>query len=95
MINSTATQLIKGTDASTAAESIALEKNEKSSLKTAYEFKTKGSTDVIEFTNTLSDVSVTGLLFSIAPFIFITLTGALLLVFVIKRRNPNKNENII
>ena len=94
-INGTATNLIKGTDESTAAESIALEKNEKSSLKTAYEFKTKGSTDVIEFTNTLSDVSVTGLLFSIAPFIFIVLTGALLLVFVIKRRNPNKNESII
>ena len=94
-INSTATQIIKGADATTAADSIALEKNETASIASAFEFKTRAEADVITFTNTLSDVSVTGLLFSIAPFIFITLTGAVLFVFVIKRRNHKKNENII
>ena len=94
-INNTATQLIKGTDTSTAANSIALEKSEKASLSAVYEFNKDSSSDIITFTNTLSDVSVTGLLFSIAPFIFITLTGAVLFVFVIKRRNPKKDENII
>jgi hypothetical protein len=94
-INGTATSLIKDNDASTANNSIALDHNETASLKNAYEFKTKGSTDVIEVTNTLSDVSVTGLLFSIAPFIIITLTGAVLLVYVIKSKKSKKNNSVI
>jgi hypothetical protein len=94
-INNTATQLIKDADDTTAAASVAIGKNSTASLSAEYEFNKDTAADVITFTNTLSDVSVTGLLFSIAPFIFITLTGAVLFVFVMKRRNHKKDENII
>lgn len=94
-LNGTAQQLIKGTDESTANNSIALDKSETASLKNAVEIKTKGSNDVIEVTNTLSDVSVTGLLFSIAPFVLITITGAVLLIYVIKSKKSKKNNNMI
>lgn len=94
-INDAQTQIIKDADASTAANSIALDKGEKASLKTEYEFNTKGNTDVIKIKNTLSDVSVTGLLFSIAPFVFITLAGAALLIFVLRSRRPGRDDSII
>lgn len=93
-LNGTGTQLIKGTDAGTANNSIVLGKNQTASLNETFEVKSKGEADAIEFTNTLSDVSVTGLLFSIAPFILITLTGAVLLIYVIKSKK-HKNDNSV
>lgn len=51
--------------------------------------------DKIEFTNTLKDISVTGLMFSIAPFVFITIAGVALLVLVMKNRKNSDNKSKI
>ncbi len=51
--------------------------------------------DKIEFTNTLKDISVTGLMFSIAPFVFITIAGVALLVLVMKNRKSSDNKSKI
>ena len=51
--------------------------------------------DKIEFTNALKDISVTGLLFSIAPFVFITAAGAVLLGLLIRnKKNSGKKSKI-
>ncbi len=53
------------------------------------------SKDVIEFTNELNDISVTGLLFSIAPFAFIAAAGAALLgLFMRNKKNGNTEDRI-
>lgn len=53
------------------------------------------SKDVIVFTNTLKDISITGLLFSIAPFAAITAAGALLLGLFMKNKKRGEDKNRI
>ena len=53
------------------------------------------SKDIIEFKNNLDDISVTGLLFSIAPFAFIAAAGAALLgLFMRNKKNGNTEDRI-
>ncbi len=51
--------------------------------------------DKIEFTNTLKDISVTGLLFNVAPFAFITVAGAVLLGLFMKNKRNSDSESKI
>ena len=55
----------------------------------------KTSKDEIEFTNTLNDISVTGLFFNIAPFAFIAAAGAALLGLLMKNKKRGENESRI
>ena len=50
---------------------------------------------MIVFTNTLRDISVTGLLFSIAPFAFITIAGIALLGLFMRNKKDEASENRI
>ena len=49
----------------------------------------------IVFTNTLKDISITGLLFNVAPFAFITVAGAALLGLFMKNKRNSESENKI
>lgn len=51
--------------------------------------------DKVVFTNTLRDVSVTGLLMNIAPFLFITAFGIVLLVLYMRNKKNEHDDNII
>ena len=51
--------------------------------------------DKIEFTNTLKDISVTGLLFNVAPFAFITVAGAGLLGLLMRNKRNSESESKI
>lgn len=55
----------------------------------------EASLDQIEFTNTLNDISVTGLFFNIAPFAFIAAAGAALLGLLMKNKKRGENESRI
>lgn len=88
-----AKQLVKG--ASAAADSVKLEKNESAQLSEAQRVKDKLSKTNIVFTNTLTDVSVTGLIFSVAPFVFITAAGIILLAIYLRSKKKENGDNII
>ena len=57
--------------------------------------KTNSESDKVVFINTLRDVSVTGLLMNIAPFLFITAFGVLLLVLYMRNKKNERDDNII
>lgn len=56
---------------------------------------TNSESDKIIFTNTLKDISVTGILMNIAPFLFITAFGVLLLVLYMRNKKNERDDNII
>lgn len=91
--NSNRTDLVNN-DGSKEADTIALSKNDTAELKEAFGIGSTNSDDRIVFTNTLSDVSVTGLVFDIAPFIFITAAGVVLLVVFLRSRQKKDNDTI-
>lgn len=88
-----AKQLVKGAEA--AADSVKLEKNESAQLSETQRVKDKLSKTEIVFTNTLTDVSVTGLIFSIAPFVFITAAGIVLLAVYLRSKKKENGDSII
>lgn len=73
-----------------AAASVVVSPDATAEMNAVYDID---GTETITFTNSMKDISVTGLLFSVAPFIIITGAGAVLIVMVIrgrKRRNDNE-----
>ena len=77
-------------DTAAAATSVAVSPDATAEMNAVYDID---GTETITFTNSMKDISVTGLLFSVAPFIIITGAGAVLIVMVIrgkKRRNDNE-----
>ena len=60
-----------------------------------YPLNNTAALDKIEFTNTLKDISITGLLFNVAPFAFITVAGAALLGLFMKNKRNSESENKI
>lgn len=64
-------------------------------LKVPFSVASESRDDNLVITNTLRDISVTGLIFDIAPFIFITLAGIALLVLCLKNRKKNNAGNNI
>lgn len=59
----------------------------------AFEIRIKS--DKIIVTNTLTDISITGLIFEIAPFIFMTAAGVILFIVFLRGRKRNNNNNVI
>lgn len=86
--NSTALQLKVGE--ADAADSAVISPDEQAAMNAAYSID---GTKTITFTNNMKDISVTGLLFSIAPFIIITAAGAGLILLVIRSRKQKNGEN--
>jgi len=73
-----------------AADSAVISPDEQAAMSAAYSID---GTKTITFTNNMKDISVTGLLFSIAPFIIITAAGAGLILLVIRSRKQKNGEN--
>lgn len=93
-VNDTAVDLKKN-GTGDAAASLSVEKNAKAQLSEAKDVNQTSGKDTIEFTNTLKDISVTGLLFNVAPFAFITVAGAGLLGLLMRNKRNSESESKI
>ena len=60
-----------------------------------FKISLNSESDKVVFINTLRDVSVTGLLMNIAPFLFITAFGIVLLVLYMRNKKNERDDNII
>ncbi|MCR5600749.1 MAG: hypothetical protein K6G33_08420 [Ruminococcus sp.] len=92
--NGTALSL-KNSDGSVTGSSIQVEKNGTAELVNGFAINTLSQADKLTVTNTLRDVSVTGLIFSIAPFIFLTVAGIILFAVFMHNKRKNKSDNMI
>lgn len=75
-----------------AATSVAVSPDATAEMNAVYDID---GTETITFTNTMKDISVTGLLFSVAPFIILTAAGAVLIVMVIRSRKHREDNDVI
>ena len=66
--------------------------NAKVSMKDTADISKTDSKTAIEFTNTLKDISVTGLLFSKAPFVLIAIAGGILIFISAKNRKRSDDK---
>lgn len=84
---------LKKEGSDTVSKSVSVDEGEKAEMNAAFLIKTLTENgDQIVVTNTLRDISVTGLLFDIAPFIFITATGIILLALYMNGKRKNDAE---
>ena len=90
----------KGTNGNTLSlnnsdNPVSVDSNGTAAMDDTVNVNNTSANDKIEFTNALKDISVTGLLFSIAPFVFITAAGAVLLGLLIRnKKNSGKKSKI-
>ena len=82
-------------DVNNTGESLAVGNNGTAELDAEYSVQTNSTTDKIVFTSTLRGVSVTGFLFNIAPFVFITIAGVGLLVLVMRNKKSSDSKSKI
>ena len=83
----------------TSGGSVSVVKNGTAKLKedpaSPFKISLNSESDKVVFTNTLRDVSVTGLLMNIAPFLFITAFGVVLLVLYMRNKKNEHDDNVI
>ena len=98
VFNDTAKPLVNS-DASKIGSSISIPKNDTASLdtsnNTSYPITMELTSDKVIITNTLRDVSVTGLLFDTAPFLFITSAGIFLFTLYLRNKKETDTDNMI
>lgn len=75
---------VKNSDNSKTGPAVSIPKNDTASLDDFYLINTMTESDKVIVTNTLRDVSVTGVLLNIAPFLFITGAGILLCILYLR-----------
>ena len=66
---------------------------ETAAMSTAFDIDNSNTKDTITFTNTLKDISVTGVIFIIAPFAAIVLAGMIFFVMFMKNKKKNNGES--
>lgn len=82
-------------DAATDKKSVKAAASQTAGMLSTGDVDKTESKDIIVFENNLEDISVTGLLFSIAPFAFIAAAGAALLgLFMRNKKNSNTEDRI-
>lgn len=86
---------LKNSDNSKTGHAISIPKTDTASLDDYYLINTMTESDKVIITNTLRDVSVTGVLLNIAPFLFITGAGILLCILYLRNKKENHTDNII
>jgi len=94
VFNDTAKYLVNS-DATKTGSSISIPKNDTASLDASYPITMELTSDKVIITNTLRDVSVTGLLFDIAPFLFITSAGIFLFTLYLRNKKETDADNMI
>jgi hypothetical protein len=82
-------------DETKIGNSISIPTNGTAGMLDPFAISLKTESDKIIVTNTLTDISVTGLIFDIAPFIFMTAAGVVLLFVFWRNRKRNDNKNVI
>ena len=90
-----APKALKNSDDSKTGNSISIHKDDTASLTDSYQVSIVDNSDKLIITNTLKDVSVTGVLLNIAPFLFITGAGILLCILYLRNKKENNTDNII
>ena len=88
-------QSLRVNDTDTTGSSVSVASNQKAEMVNAVDVNTQTNNNRIVFTNTIRDVSITGLLFDIAPFIFITAAGVVLLVLFMRNKKYSDNKSKI
>ena len=88
-------QNLKLNDTGTAAASVKVASTEYAEMNAAVAVNSTATKDTIVITNNLKDISVTGLLFSVAPFVFITAAGVVLLVLFMRNKKDSDNKSKI
>ena len=73
--------------------SLAIGSNGTAEMNDGFDVRSNDTTDKIVFTGTLKSVSITGLMFSISPFVFITIAGVGLLVLVIRNKKSSDSKS--
>ena len=91
-VNGAATALKSGT---ASGNTLSVAADADAELNAAANVEKTNGKDVIVFTNTLKDISVTGLLFSIAPFAFIMIAGIALLGLFMRNKKDEASESRI
>ena len=76
-------------------EALSVAKDETAEMSAALEITKTDKGQKIEFTNTLKDISVTGLFLNIAPFIFITAAGVVLITLFMRNKKKDNSDNMI
>ena len=92
--NGNAKALVNG-DGTVTGNSISLQENDTASLAEAQPIDLNSESTKVVFVNGLTEISVTGLAFDIAPFLFMTATGVFLLVFFLRSRRKSGHDNVI
>jgi len=82
-------------EAAPTGESLSVAKDKTAEMKDALALTKTDEGQKIVFTNTLKDISVTGLLFNIAPFIFITAAGVVLITLFMRNKKKDNSDNMI
>ena len=80
-------------DDGTIDKSLAVGNNGTAEMNDRLDVRSNDTTDKIVFTGTLKSVSITGLMFSISPFVFITIAGVGLLVLVIRNKKSSDSKS--
>lgn len=86
---------VKLSDAEGSFPKVKAEHNKTVEMAAPFAITSTLKAEVITFNNDLSDVSVTGLVFDIAPFILITAVGAALLAFYFYNRRKTQSDDKI
>lgn len=95
MLGNGVAQDLKTTDDSTAKKAVSVANNKKAELVNSFDINTSSEADTLTVTNTLRDVSVTGLILSVAPFILLTVAGIVLLAVFMHNKRKNKSDSMI
>jgi hypothetical protein len=83
------------TNSNVSGNSISVQKGDTAAMEEPFLIKRELESDKVIFVNTLSDISITGLAFDIAPFLFMTASGVFLLVFFLRSRRKTDHNNVI
>ena len=70
-------------------------KGQTAAMTTEFDLDKTTTKDTIAFTNTLKDISVTGIAFTAAPFALMLLAGTFFVGMFMKNRKKDENENVI
>ncbi len=70
-------------------------KGQTAAMTTEFDLDETKTKDTIAFTNTLKDISVTGIAFTAAPFALMLLAGTFFVGMFMKNRKKDENENVI
>lgn len=86
--------LVNGDETATG-NSITLQPEDTATLVEAQPIAVNDESAKVVFVNGLTEISVTGLAFDIAPFLFMTASGVFLLVFFLRSRRKPGHDNVI